>query len=265
MSETTTTAPPAPAKSVPPVLKALLGQKIGMTQIFDPHGQVIPVTVVEAGPCHVTQIMTKEKHGYAGVQVGFGEVKAKWANKPHAGQFTKANITPARWLREFRTNQTGFEVGQALKADVFVAGDYVDVHGQSKGRGFAGTVKRHNFGGGPSTHGQSDRQRAPGSIGSNTFPGHVWRGQRMAGHFGVERTTVQHLEVVQVVPEKNLLMIRGALPGANKSLVIVEETVKSIKKRIVHAPEPAKKEKTAKKEAAKGGATAPAAAKAKAK
>jgi len=251
MSETATTVAPTTEKPAAPALKAILGQKIGMTQIFDAQGQVIPVTVVQAGPCHVTQLITKEKHGYSAIQVAFGEMRSKWVNKPHAGQFKKANVTPVRWLREFRTDKPGFEVGQTLKADVFTVGDYVDVHGVSKGHGFSGVMKRHNFRGGPSTHGQSDRQRAPGSIGSNTFPGHVWKGQRMAGHFGVDRTTVQHLEIVQVLTDKNLLMIRGALPGAKQSLVMIEETVKFIKKRVIHAPEPGKKDKGGKKEAAK--------------
>jgi large subunit ribosomal protein L3 len=259
MSETAPTATATPEKSATPALKAILGQKIGMTQIFDAHGQIVPVTVVQAGPCHVTQVITKEKHGYAAVQVAFGEIQSKWVNKPHAGQFKKSNVTPVRWLREFRTDKAGFEVGQSWKADVFAPGDYVDVQGISKGHGFSGVMKRHNFGGGPSTHGQSDRQRAPGSIGSNTFPGHVWKGQRMAGHFGVDKTTVQHLEVVQVVPEKDLMLIKGALPGADKSLVIILETVKTIKRRVLRAVEPSKKDK------AKAAAKAAPAPKAKAK
>ena len=264
MSETaTSTAVPADAeKPAAPTMKALLGQKVGMTQIFDAQGRVIPVTVVQAGPCHVTQVLTKEKHGYAAIQVAFGETRVKSVIKPHAGQFKKANVTPTRWIREFRTDKPGFEVGQALRVDVFTSGDYVDVHGLSKGKGFAGVMKRHNFGGGPSTHGQSDRARAPGSIGSNTFPGHVWKGQRMGGHLGVERSTIQHLEVVQVLPDKDLLMIRGALPGSKESLVIIKETVKHVKHRVEHAAESHKKEKAAKKEPAKA---APAAAAAKPK
>src|SRR5204862_189080 len=146
--------------------------------------------------------------------------------KPDLGQFKKANVPLARWLREFRTAKaTDLQIGQVLKADVFAPGDYVDVCGISKGKGFAGTMKRHNFGGGPATHGQSDRARAPGSIGSNTFPGHVFKGMRMAGHMGAARATIQHLEVVEVDPEKNLLMIKGAIPGAAQSLVMVQQTV----------------------------------------
>ncbi len=253
MAEMETAVPPE--KSVAPALKALLGQKVGMTQIFDAQGQIVPVTVVQAGPCFVTQVIEKEKHGYSAVQVAYGEMRTKWVTKPHAGQFKKAGVAPVRWMREFRTEKTGFQIGHTLKADVFSPGDYVDVHGVSKGKGFAGTMKRHNFRGGPATHGQSDRARAPGSIGSNTYPGHVWKGQRMSGHLGCETVTVQHLEVIQVDPAKDLLLIRGALPGTKESLLIIEETVKKIKKRIVHAPEPSKK--AAKKEAAKAQAASP--------
>jgi large subunit ribosomal protein L3 len=240
-----------------PTMKAILAQKVGMTRVFDPQGKVIPVTVLQAGPCPVTQVMSPQKHGYTAIQVACGEVRPKSVNKPYAGIFKKANATPAKWLREIRTEKAAsFQVGQTLKVDSFVAGDYVDVTGISKGKGFAGTVKRHNFSGGPSTHGQSDRERAPGSSGSNTFPGRVYKGKRFPGHLGVERVTVQHLEVVQVIPERDLLLIRGAVPGTKESLLMIQETVKRVKKRVIHAPEPVKKEK--KKEAVK--AAAPAAA-----
>jgi large subunit ribosomal protein L3 len=246
-----------------PTIKAILAQKVGMTRIFDSQGKVIPVTVLQAGPCPVTQVMTPQKNGYSAIQVAFGEVRAKSVNKPYAGIFKKANVTPARWLRELRTEKaSSFQVGQSLKVDSFAAGDYVDVTGISKGKGFAGAMKRHNFSGGPSTHGQSDRARAPGSSGSNTYPGRVYKGKRFPGHMGVEQVTVQHLEVVQVIPDKDLLLIQGAVPGTIESLLTIQETVKRVKKRIVHAPEPGKKEK--KKEAAKAAAPAAAVAKPKA-
>ena len=239
----------------PPTLKAILAQKVGKTRIFDAHGQVIPVTVVQAGPCPVVQVLTREKHGYSALQVAFGDVREKSLGKPRAGLFKKAGVAPAKWIREFRTdNASGFAVGQALKVNAFAAGDYVDVTGISKGKGFAGSVKRHNFRGGPSTHGQSDRERAPGASGSNTFPGHVYKGKRFPGHLGAARETVQHLEVVEVVPDKDLMLIKGAVPGTIACLLAVRETVKRVKKHIIRAPEPSKKEK--KKEAAKAPAPA---------
>ena len=220
-----------------------------MTQIFNTQGQAIPVTVVQAGPCPITQIKTEAKNGYNAIQVAFGDVREKSVNKPDAGHFKKANVPAAHWLREFRVPKTDiFQVGQMIGVDVFAPGEYVDVAGISKGKGFAGTVKRHHFGGGPSTHGQSDRQRAPGSIGSNTYPGHVFKGMRMAGHMGARRATVQHLEVVEVMADKNLIFIKGALPGPDKSLVEIRQTLNRIKVKVVHHEEH-KKEK--KKEAAK--------------
>lgn len=249
MSEET----PSPERVESKSLKAILGQKVGMTQIFDTQGQVIPVTVIEAGPCHVTQVRTVEKNGYSAIQVAFGAVREKSLNKPDAGQFKKANVPIARWLREFRTEQAGsFQPGHVIKADVFSAGDYVDVIGVSKGKGFAGAVKRHGFRGGPRTHGQSDRLRAPGSSGSNTFPGRVFKGKKFPGHLGDAQATVQHLEVVHVVADQNLLMVRGAIPGPNQALVSIQQTVKRLKVKVHHAvPEAAKKEKAAKKEAPK--------------
>jgi large subunit ribosomal protein L3 len=233
-----------PAAPAMPALKAILGQKIGMTQIFDGQGRIIPVTVVQAGPCPIMQVLTTEKHGYLGLQVAFGDVREKSVNKPAQGYFKKANTAPAKWVREFRTDKApSFQVGQALKVDAFTAGDFVDVIGTSKGKGFAGAVKRHNFAGGPSTHGQSDRQRAPGASGSNTYPGRVFKGKRFPGHLGAERVTVQHLEVVQVLPEKDLLMVRGAVPGPNQSLIVIQETIKRSKHRVAHHAEPGKKAK----------------------
>ena len=240
-------------------LKAILAQKVGMTRIYDSHGQSVPVTVLQAGPCSVTQIMTPEKNGYSAIQVAFGAVREKSVNKPMAGIFKKTNTPVAKWFREFRTDKAStFQVGQTLKADSFAAGDFVDVFGISKGKGFAGAMKRHNFRGGPATHGQSDRARAPGSSGSNTYPGRVFKGKKFPGHLGVERVTVQHLEIVRVDAEKDLMLIKGAVPGSLQSLITIRETVKKLKKRVVVAHEPGKKDK--KKEPAKGAPPAKAAA-----
>jgi large subunit ribosomal protein L3 len=242
--------PAAPAATI----KSILARKVGMTRIYDAHGKSVTVTVLEAGPCPVTQIMTPKKHGYSAIQVAFGAVREKSVNKPRAGIFKKANVPAAKWIREFRTDKAeSFQVGQALKVDSFVAGDYVDVIGISKGKGFAGAMKRHNFHGGPSTHGQSDRARAPGSSGSNTYPGRVFKGKKFPGHLGVERVTVQHLEVVQVMADKDLMLIKGSVPGSVENLITVHGTVKRLKARVIHAPEH-KKDK--KKDAAKGAAPA---------
>ena len=225
-----------------------------MTRIYDAQGKSVPVTVLQAGPCPVTQILTREKNGYSAIQVVFGDVRVKSVNKPRAGIFKKANIAPGKWIREFRTEKaSSFQVGQALKVDSFTAGDYVDVFGISKGKGFAGAMKRWNFRGGPSTHGQSDRARAPGSSGSNTYPGRVFKGKKFPGHLGVERVTVQHMEVVQVMADKDLMLVKGAVPGPLQGLITILETVKRMKKRVIHAPEPSKK---AKKEAPKAAAPA---------
>jgi large subunit ribosomal protein L3 len=214
------------------MLKSILGSKIGMTQIFD-QCNLVPVTVISAGPCIVTAVRTAEKDGYTAVQVGFGSIKEKSVNKPLAGQFKKANVAPQKFVREFRTGDvSSYQVGQELKVvDIFKPGDFVDVCGVSKGKGFAGVMKRHNFGGGPATHGQSDRQRAPGAIGSQR-PQRVLRGLRMAGHLGNENITIQKLKVVAVDPEKNLLMIKGAVPGVKHGLLVIEGTVKKV---TVHA------------------------------
>ncbi len=258
MSETAT----ATADKKTAILKTLLAQKIGMTQIFDSQGRIIPVTVLLAGPCHVTRVLTQEKNGYSAVQVAFGAVKEKNVNRPDAGQFKKANVPVSHWLREFRTDPTSsFQIGQVFHADVFVPGDYVDVQGTSKGHGFSGAMKRHNFRGGPATHGQSDRQRAPGSSGSNTYPARVFKGKRFPGHYGVETTTVQHLEVVQVLLDKNLVLVRGAVPGPDQGLVTIHQTNRRIKVKTVHAAEHAKK--AAKKEPAKAAPVKPAAKAAK--
>lgn len=194
-----------------------------MTQIFDERGEIVPVTLVEAGPCYITQVKTEEKDGYKALQLGFGE--AKRLNKPQHGHLKE--LPPLRHLREVRVSDLqGYEVGQKFDASLFSVGDLVDVTGISKGKGFAGVVKRHGFRGGPATHGQSDRARAPGSIGSTTTPGRVLKGMRMAGRMGNERVTVQNLKVILVDPERNLLGLRGTIPGSQDGLVMVRKAVK---------------------------------------
>ena len=210
------------------MIKGFLGRKLGMTQMFDETGVVHPVTVVEAGPCVVTQVKTEEKDGYSAVQLGFGLDKR--LNKPEQGH-RRASGFQSRTLREVKADDVAeFEVGQVLKADIFAQGEVVDVTGTSKGRGFQGGVKRHGFRGGPKTHGQSDRHRAPGSIGSSATPGRVFKGLRMAGHMGNERVTVQNLRVLRVDPDRNLLLIEGSVPGPNKGLVIIRRAAKAGKK-----------------------------------
>ncbi|HHM24375.1 MAG TPA: 50S ribosomal protein L3 [Bacteroidetes bacterium] len=203
----------------------LLGRKLGMTRVFSEDGQNIPVTVIEAGPCFVSQIKTPEKDGYSAVQLGFLEKKEKNATKPLLGHFKKANVKPLRVLREFRDFDIGKELnlGDQIGVEVFEPGDIVDISGRSKGRGFQGVVKRHRFGGGPKTHGQSDRHRAPGSIGQSSFPSRVLRGLRMAGHMGNRRVTVKNLVVVKVIPEQNLLLVRGGVPGSVNSIVEIKK------------------------------------------
>jgi len=211
------------------MIHGLLGKKIGMTQIFNERGETIPVTVIEAGPCIVTQLRTQDENGYEAVQVGFGEVKPKALTKPEQGHLKGAGRF-VRHLREFRTDDIGeHQVGQIITAELFKPGDKVDVTGTSKGRGFAGVVRRHHFAGGARTHGQSDRHRAPGSIGAGTTPGRVWKGHRMAGRMGNERVTVQGLEVVEVDPERHLLLIRGSVPGARNGLLLIRRSVKAKK------------------------------------
>lgn len=211
-------------------MKGIIGRKIGMTQVFTDKGNVVPVTVIEAGPCYVIQIRTLEKDGYASVQLGFDEVKPKRLTKGELGHLRKKNLAPLRTLREFRAfrnDKIEWQVGQKISADVFAAGDVVDVTGISKGRGFQGGVRRHGFHGGPKTHGQSDRQRAPGSIGAGTSPGRVEKGTRMAGHMGAVRVTVTNLRVVKVDAERNLLLVRGAVPGAKNGLLFIRAARKA--------------------------------------
>jgi len=205
-------------------MKGIIGKKVGMTQIFDDRGNVIPVTVIKAGPCFVTQIRTAERDGYTAVQLGFGETKPKRLTMGELGHLRRNNLPALRHLREFRVPNGDLDVeeGQQIKADVFGVGERVDVIGTSKGRGFAGTVKRHGFGRGPKTHGQSDRERSPGSIGAGSTPGRVIKGLRMGGRMGNERVTTENLEVVVVDAERNLIAVRGSVPGAKGGIVLIK-------------------------------------------
>lgn len=208
--------------------KGLIGKKIGMTQLFDENGKVIPVTVVEAGPCTVVQKKTVENDGYAAVQVGFGDVKITRVNKPEAGHFKKANVAPKKVLREFRLEDTdALNVGDVLKADVFAAGDRVDVVGTSKGKGTAGAIKRWNFSRLKESHGTGPVARHAGSLGACSDPSRVYKGKKLAGHLGAERVTIQNLDVVKVDVENNLIAVKGAIPGPKGGIVILADTVKS--------------------------------------
>lgn len=207
------------------MVNGLLGIKIGMTQVFSADGRVIPVTVVEAGPCHVVMKKTAEKDGYDAAQLSFKEAKEKHLTKPLLGHFKKNGAAPARHLAEFEGDVASIEKGQELTVEIFKEGDMIDVTGMTKGKGFQGVVKRHKFAGGPATHG-SMFHRAPGSIGSSAYPSRVRKNKRLPGHMGNKRRTVQNLEVVGVRKEDNLLLIRGAIPGSKGSLVIVRKAVK---------------------------------------
>lgn len=207
--------------------KAIIGKKIGMTQIFNENGKVIPVTVVEAGPCVVVQKKTTEKDGYEAIQVGFGDIREKLVNKPAKGHFAKAGVSLRRTLKEFRLdNASEYEVGQEIKAEIFAAGDKVDVSGVSKGKGFQGVIKRWNAQRGPMTHG-SKFKRAVGSMGASSDPSRTFKNKHMPGHMGAVNTTVLNLEVVKVIAEKNLILIKGGIPGPNKGTVVIRNTVKA--------------------------------------
>lgn len=223
----------------------ILGRKIGMTQVFRNDGRIIPVTVIEAGPCHVLQVKTKDKDGYDAVQLGFIEKKEKSTNKPELGKFKKINISPKRFIRELRiVPEQKFEVGQQVRVDIFIPGDAVDVTGTSIGKGFQGGVKRWHWKGGPKTHGSMSHRR-PGSIGSSTTPGRVLKGHHLPGRMGQDKVTIQNLEVVKVDPENNLLVVEGAVPGPKDGLLLIRKAKKLAKAKIpqiVVAKE--KKEKT---------------------
>jgi large subunit ribosomal protein L3 len=204
-------------------VKGIIGKKVGMTQIIQKDGTVRPVTVLEAGPCYVTQVRTVARDGYQAVQIGFGPTKAKHLTKGQIGHLNKAGLPELRYLRELkmRDDET-YSLGQEIAVDIFTPGERVDVIGKSKGRGFSGVVRRYKFAGGPRTHGQSDRERAPGSIGACATPGKVWKGQKMPGRMGGKRTTVQNLEVLLVDPDRNLLAVYGGVPGPNGGLILVQ-------------------------------------------
>ena len=204
------------------MLKGLIGKKVGMTQIFDEAGSAVPVTLIEAGPCFVTQVRTPEKDGYVAVQLGFEEIKPKRLTGGQLGHLKRNDLPPLRFLREFRVKKSEVKAGDTVTVDVFGVGEHVDVIGTSKGKGFAGAVKRYHFRGGPKTHGQSDRQRAPGSRGAGTTPGRVFKGSRSPGHMGNARVTSQNLKVVLVDPERNLIGVRGAVPGARGGVVMIK-------------------------------------------
>ena len=207
--------------------KGIIGRKVGMTQIFDEKANVIPVTVIEAGPCTVVQVKTVESDGYDSVQLGFGEVKERKMNKPQKGHFAKANLTPKKHLREFRLeNIENVKVGDELKADVFAVGDKVDVQGTTKGKGFQGVIKRHGQHRGPMGHG-SMYHRRPGSMGPTSTPGRVFKGKKLPGHMGVEKVTIQNLEVVKVDLDKNVILVKGSVPGNKGSILKIMNTVKT--------------------------------------
>ena len=207
-------------------MKAIIGKKIGMTQVFDEKGSVIPVTVIQAGPCKVAQVKTVETDGYNAVQLGFGEVKDKHMNKPAKGHFAKAGIENKKYLREFRTENIDVKVGDEIKVDVFSAGERVDIQGTSKGKGFQGVIKRHGQSRGPMAHG-SMYHRRPGSMGANSTPSRVFKGKRLPGHMGRVTVTIQNLDVVKVDMDKNVLLIKGSVPGAKGAILKIRKSVKA--------------------------------------
>lgn len=202
-------------------MSGIIGKKLGMSNIFSQDGEIIPVTVIQAGPCKVVNIRTKEKDGYEALQLSFGERKEKHTTKPFAGQFKVSGIKPSALLKEFRNfNLSDYKIGDEIGANIFVEGERIKVKGRTKGKGFQGVMRRHNFGGvGGTTHGQSDRLRAPGSIGASSYPSRVFKGQRMAGRMGYENVTISGLKVVKVIPEQNLIFVKGAVPGAVNTIL----------------------------------------------
>ncbi len=205
-------------------MPGLIGKKIGMTSVFSADGKNVPCTVIEVGPCEVTQVKTVEKDGYEALQLGFQDAKEKHLTKPELGHLAKAGVSPKRHLAEFKGFEGEYKLGDKITVDMFTESDFVDIIGTSKGKGFQGVVKRHGFGGvGQSTHGQHNRLRAPGSIGACSYPAKVFKGMRMAGQMGNKRVTVQNLQVVKVIPEYNVLMIKGSIPGSKGSIVLIEK------------------------------------------
>ncbi|HPD58549.1 MAG TPA: 50S ribosomal protein L3 [Paludibacteraceae bacterium] len=205
-------------------MPGLIGKKIGMTSVFSADGKNVPCTVIEAGPCVVTQIKSFETDGYEAVQVGFEEKKPKHTNKPEAGHFKVAGVAPQRHLVEFKGFEGDFKLGDVITVEIFDGSTFVDVVGTSKGKGYQGVVKRHKFSGvGETTHGQHNRQRAPGSLGASSFPSRVFKGMRMGGRMGGDKVTVQNLQVLKIIPEHNLLLVKGSVPGAKGSIVIINK------------------------------------------
>ncbi|TAJ22746.1 MAG: 50S ribosomal protein L3 [Nitrospirae bacterium] len=202
----------------------LLGKKLGMTQVYDGGGRLVPVTVIEAGPCRVAQVKSRDRHGYEAVQLTFGEVPERKLSKAESGHLKKQQIPATRYLKEFKKLGDA-QVGQVIKADLFQKGDWVDVEGVSKGKGFQGVMKRHNYRGGPETHG-SMFHRAPGSIGASSYPSRVWKNKALPGHMGSERVTVSRLKVMEARPDENLLFVSGAVPGATGGMVVVRKSKK---------------------------------------
>ena len=202
-------------------MPAILGKKIGMTSVFNAEGDLVTVTVIKAGPCKVISFREKEKDGYSAVVIGFEEKKEKHVSKPVLGQFKKNNLSPLRTVKEYKNfDISSLKIGDEIKTDIFQEGDLIKVSGKSKGKGFQGVMKRHNFGGvGGTTHGQSDRLRAPGSIGASSYPSRVFKGQRMAGRTGFENVTIRNLKVVKIIPDDNLILVKGAVPGSINSIV----------------------------------------------
>lgn len=199
---------------------AILGKKVGMTTIYNEQGVATPVTVIEAGPCPVVNIRTIERDGYSAIQLGFGSIRENLVNKPEAGHFKKAGVSPVRHLKEFRDLDKNYELGNEITVDEFKVGDKVKVSGTSKGRGFQGVVKRHHFGGvGMQTHGQSDRQRHPGSIGSSSYPSRVFKGLRMAGRMGGKRISIRNIQIYDILPERNIILLKGSVPGPKNTLL----------------------------------------------
>ena len=208
-------------------IKGILGTKLGMTQVFDDENRVIPVTVVEAGPCVVTQIRTTDIDGYNAIQIAYGEIDPRKANKPAAGHFKKAGVTPRRYVAEIRMDDvSGYELGQEIKADIFEGDTFVDVTGTSKGHGFSGAMKRHGFAGQEASHGNQASHRRVGGIGGASFPGRVFKGKRMAGRYGNDRVTTQNLKIQKIDADSNILLIKGAIPGAKGGVVTVKTAVK---------------------------------------
>ena len=210
------------------MVKAIIGKKVGMTQIFDENGKVVPVTVIEAGPCVVVQKKISDKDGYESIQLGFQDIKERKLSKPEQGHLKKANVQPKKFLKEFRLDDiSAYNVGDELKADVFSEGDKVDVTGISRGKGFAGVIKRHNAGRTPTSHGGGPVHRHAGSMGSGTDPSRIFKGKIGAGHMGAEQVTIQNLDVVKVDPELNMIAVRGAIPGPRGGIVSLKNTVKN--------------------------------------